>query len=319
MQPPIATPLTAMPKNQPSSASSTGKHPESSDGAETYLRGGDELLSFAWLGRLRSSDERRRGEGPADTFDSLAKAAAPENWDGFGPSSAGSLSVLKNYVARTFDQALAQQSVIPDTHSQLCVFNTGLTSPRNEDIYGLFAPATGPGKQLWRLKDWRTSSSYELSAFTELPEPPTYTTDPFEFCFDWEMPLSFTAQVLSRTMSALLPGAQEMPYGLELALNAAVGNACTLAKRNPGTAVPMWHEQKREIQLLLPLHLVTPETPNAALAISRGETSYLGVEVLSLEEAYKAARVVARPSARWLAPELHPAGPLEGVHTVPEE
>ncbi|WP_405196317.1 DUF3825 domain-containing protein [Streptomyces anulatus] len=290
-----------MPKTQPALASPPNKHPESSDGAATQLS--DELSSFAWLGHKRSSEERLSGAGTTDIFDRLARNAAPENWDGFGPGAAGSLTVLKNYVARTFDQALSQKTVILNADRQFCVFNTGLVSVRNDDIYGLFEPNQMPDRQPWFLKDWRTVGGYELSTFPELPKPPTYSADPFEYFYDWDMPLSFSAQIFSRELAGLLPGAgQEMPYGLELALEAAVARARTLTRRNPGIAVPSWHAQKREIQLLLPLHLVTPEAPNAALAVSRGDTSYLGVGLLSLEKAYKAARLVARPSARWLDP-----------------
>ncbi|MGW5927211.1 DUF3825 domain-containing protein [Streptomyces anulatus] len=292
-----------MPKTQPVPASPPSKHPNSSDGAATQL--GDELSSFAWLGHKRSSEERRAGAGTTDIFDRIASAAAPENWDGFGPGAAGSLTVLKNYVARTFDHALAQEAVIRDTDGRLCVFNTGLVSVRNDDIYGLFEPNQRPDREPWLFKDWRRGDNYELSTFPELPKPPTYSADPFEYFYDWDMPLSFSAQIFSRELSGLLPGAgQEMPYGLELALEAAVARARTLTRRNVGIAVPSWHAQKREIQLLLPLYLVTPEAPNAALAVSRGDTSYLGVGVLSLEKAYEAARLVARPSARWLDPRV---------------
>ncbi|WP_217231276.1 DUF3825 domain-containing protein [Streptomyces anulatus] len=291
-----------MPKTQPDLASSLGKHSHS-DSADHAAGSGDELFSFAWLGLLRSSDERRADTGTADMFDRLAKTAAPENWDGFGPGTAGSLAVLKNYVARAFDQALAQEAVILNADAQLCVFNTGLMSTRNEDIYGLFEANLMPDKHPWFLKGWRTAGVHQLSAFAELPEPPSYSADPYEYFFDWDMPLSFCAQIFSRELSGLLPGAgQEMPYGLELALNAAVTSARTLAQRNPGTAVPMWHAQKREIQLLLPLYLVTPEVPTAALAVARGDASYYGAGVLSLQKAYEAARLVVRPSAHWLAP-----------------
>ncbi|MEE1742271.1 DUF3825 domain-containing protein [Streptomyces sp. BE147] len=288
-----------MPKTQPDPASSLGKNRDPSDGAAA---GGDKLFSFAWWGPRRSPDERRADAGTPDMFDRLAKTAAPENWDGLGPGTAGSLAVLKNYVARVFDQALAQEAVILDADAQSCVFNTGLVSRRNEDIYGLFEANLRPDKQPWFLKGWRTAGVHQLSTFAELPEPPSYSADPYEYFFDWDVPLSFSAQIFSREISGLLPGAgQEMPYGLELALNAAVTSARTLAQRNPGTAVPMWHAQKREIQLLLPLYLVTPEVPTAALAVSRGDASYLGAGVLSLQKAYEAARLVARPSAHWLA------------------
>ncbi|WP_435598428.1 DUF3825 domain-containing protein [Streptomyces anulatus] len=287
-----------MPRTQYNPSSSPSEHREPSDGAAARS---DELSSFAWLGHMRSPGERRANTGTADMFDRLARAAATENWDGPAPGTAGSLAVLKNYVARTFDQALAQEAVIPDADSQLCVFNTGLVSPRNEDIFGLFEPNLVPDRQPWFLKSWHTAGVHQLSTFAELPDPPTYTADPYEYFFNWDMPLSFSAPLFSREISGLLPGAgKEMPYGLELALNATVTSARTLAQRNPGTAVPMWHAQKREIQLLLPLYLVTPEVPTVPLAVSRGSASYIGAGVLSLEDAYKAARLVARPSAHWL-------------------
>ncbi|MFE1405407.1 DUF3825 domain-containing protein [Streptomyces sp. NPDC058770] len=287
------TPSEAAQESRPTPTTSPGAG--SSPGGDGQ---GGTLGTFAWFGLLRSSDERRAGTGSADVFDRLASMAAPENWDG-PVGGHGSLGVLKNYLTWTFDQAMAQEEVVPNADGQLCTFNTGLTTPRHEDIYGLFTPSSFPDRQPWVLRDWRLG--HQLATFPELPGPPTYSKDPYEYFFDWDLPLSFSAQTYVDSISELFPGArQEIPYGLELALNGAVDRARAQATRNPGTAVPMWQPKKREIRLLLPLSLVTPGTPDAALAISRDDMCYRGVAILSLEKAYKAARLVTRPSAHWL-------------------
>jgi hypothetical protein len=264
-----------------------------------------QLSVFAWLGHVRPAEERQAGTGSADSFDELARIAVDEPWDMFSPAERGSLAVLKYYVTWGFEQSLITSSIVPGPDGQSCVFNTGLVTPRHEDIYGYFQPNRQAGRQDWYLVGWRVAGAPPLDAYTELPQAGAYSQDPHAYVFDWDLPVNFVASQFTPVVSGLFPAAlKEIPFGLELALEGAVNRAIDIAKRNPGTAVPAWQPGQAELQLLLPLYLVNPATPDAALVISRGDMSYRSTAIVSLADAYKAARLVTRPTAHWLNPPI---------------
>ncbi|MGW1411887.1 DUF3825 domain-containing protein [Streptomyces sp. NPDC002403] len=264
-----------------------------------------QLETFAWLGHARTAEERRAGTGAADAFDELARMAVDEPWDAFAPVKRGSLAVLKHYVTWTFEQSLVTDSVLPSPGSQTCVFITRLVTPQHEDIYGVFQPNRHAGRQDWYLAGWQVASAHQLDAYTELPEAAAYSQDAHAYVFDWDLPVTFAARQVTPMVSSLFPAAlKEIPLGLELALEGAVHRTIDIAKRNPGTAVPAWQPGQAELQLLLPLYLTNPATPDAALVISRGDMAYRSTAIVSLADAYKAARLVTRPTAHWLNPPM---------------
>ncbi|MFF1913518.1 DUF3825 domain-containing protein [Streptomyces sp. NPDC058239] len=264
-----------------------------------------QLSVFAYLGHVRPAEERQAGTGSADSFDELARMAVDEPWDRFSPAERGSLAVLKHYVTWTFEQSLVTDSVVPSSDSQTCIFNTRLVTPRHEDIYGLFRPNRQADRQDWFLAGWRVAGALQLDAYTELPQATAYSQDPHAYVLDWDLPVTFVARQFTPMVSGLFPAAlREIPLGLELALEGAVNRAIDIAKRNPGTAVPAWQPGKAELQLLLPLYLANPATPDAALVISRGDMAYRSTAIVSLADAYKAARLVTRPTAHWLNPPM---------------
>ncbi|WP_330434204.1 DUF3825 domain-containing protein [Streptomyces sp. NBC_00825] len=135
-----------------------------------------------------------------------------------------------------------------------------------------------------------------MDAYTELPQAGAYSQDPHAYVFDWHLPVTFA-------------------LGLELALEGAVSRAIDIAKRHPGTAVPAWQPGKTKLQLLLPLYLANPATPDAALVISRGDMAYRSTAIVSLADAYKAARLVTQPTAHWLSPPCRPGSCLIGTRS----
>lgn len=75
------------------------------------------------------------------------------------------------------------------------------------------------------------------------------------------------------------------------------------------TAIPTYYPRVRRLQLLLPLCLVSDEHVDLALAVEKTSSgSYLGHTVLSLDWAYKNARLVCRPDSDWLTPDEIDAG-----------
>lgn len=261
----------------------------------------NELSDFAWLGRLRTRQERASGTGTTDIFDRLAMIADPECWGGPCPESLSDVNVLHYYIYRRFDQAVDDGTVILDTTGRASVFNTGLVTARQEDIYAFFVPNEHENREPWYLKGWYTSGESHLRSFSDLPEPATYSANPADYYLDWNLPLRFRSYILRQSISELFPNAaHEIPYGLELAAGSAIDRARKLAERTPGTAVPSWNPQRAAIQLLLPFFLTDPAAPDAALIVSRVDDSYSGEEIIPLATAYRRARLLARPYPPWL-------------------
>jgi hypothetical protein len=75
------------------------------------------------------------------------------------------------------------------------------------------------------------------------------------------------------------------------------------------TAIPQYYPRVQQLQLLLPLCLVSDERVDLVLAVERTESgSYLGHTILPLDWAYKNARLICRPDSDWLAPKHIVAG-----------
>jgi len=84
----------------------------------------------------------------------------------------------------------------------------------------------------------------------------------------------------------------------------AVDLSIKRASWNFKTAVPHYYPRIRRLQLLLPICLVSDEHVDLALAVEKTPSAnYLGHTVLTLDWAYKNARLVCRPDSDWLAPQ----------------
>ncbi|MFE4829906.1 DUF3825 domain-containing protein [Streptomyces sp. NPDC056672] len=260
-----------------------------------------ELGRFAHLQYRRSSEERRAGTGSPDVYDQLAHLAEREDWDGPGPRYPQEMGVLKQYLSDTFQQALHEGKVFLSTDERLSVFNSGLATPRQEAIYGLFTPNRVSGQQPWYLRGWRPESNQQLLwAFPELPGAVGFS-DPAHYNFDRRLRLEANTQFLAEHQPRQFPvPLRNDPCGLEMRLSAEVARAHEAARTHCSVPVPAWHAARQEVQLLLPLCLVSPDRPDAALALSRAGDHYQAISVLPLQTAYCCARLLGRPAASWL-------------------
>ena len=69
------------------------------------------------------------------------------------------------------------------------------------------------------------------------------------------------------------------------------------------TAVPQYYPKVRQLQLLLPICLVSDEVVDLALAVEKTASgNYLGHTVLTLDWAYRNERLICRPDRDWLEP-----------------
>ena len=93
---------------------------------------------------------------------------------------------------------------------------------------------------------------------------------------------------------------------LRMALEDAVEIAKKKTQLNYRTAVPIYFPRKDKINLLLPLNLTGGDAPDVALALSTlASGAYQGETILTLEQAYMDARLIARIEGEWLGQGLN--------------
>ncbi|MFI6230608.1 DUF3825 domain-containing protein [Micromonospora echinospora] len=262
------------------------------------------LYAHAYLGHIRSAEQRRTAEGDPDLFDRLQDLAENEDWDGRDPRYAGEKRILRNYIEWTFERAHQQGKVLTSHDHRFSAFNTGLVTDRQETIYGLFEPNRNEDLQPWFFRGWRVESDRDvLEGFPQPPDYVTYTDDPSDYYYDWRRKLKVGLRHVVEDNSDRFPiGLRDDLYGLELRLESAVQRAEKRVRRNYKAAVPMWYPPANKVQLLLPLSLTEPNVVDLALVVSRHGEHYRGNTVLTVGMAYSNARLLARPDSDWLQP-----------------
>ena len=88
-----------------------------------------------------------------------------------------------------------------------------------------------------------------------------------------------------------------VPMSTRIALDGAVAHTLRLARRSYRVAVPQFY--LGAIQLLLPLYLRNPRTPDLALTLERHGDWYRAATVLYPDWAYRHARLLSRPNSEW--------------------
>ena len=93
---------------------------------------------------------------------------------------------------------------------------------------------------------------------------------------------------------------RDNPHLASAALQGAVDKLYSQVRRNYKLAVPHWHEG--HIQLLLPLYLSDPHKADLAIVVERvdAQKCYVARTILTMDMAYKDARLICRPDSDWL-------------------
>ncbi len=245
---------------------------------------------------------------PEDTYANLAALAEPEDWSlSHDDSEVGEprneLRLLRNYIKHTFLRLADEDKIATGSNQDgdtVAAFNTGLVTPRQQEIYALFRKQAPGALTEWHFLDWvRDSDGRVGGVFDPRPRLAQYWTDARELFFDPSLPVILDAQHFVDDNLDRYPEMFQQNSALAVAAtNAAKDLAIARAKRNYKTAVPMYH--KGEIELLLPLSLDGTGAAQLALLIRKVGSEYLGETVLTLAQALNNARLVARPDRDWL-------------------
>jgi hypothetical protein len=114
-----------------------------------------------------------------------------------------------------------------------------------------------------------------------------------------------STQLNSRSATARYPAElQADPFRRHQALTFGLGVAKKTVERNWQVAVPMYYfghaPGQDPISLLLPLCLLEPGKADMALVVGPYGLQYKAFTVLSLDQAYRSARLIAKPTAERL-------------------
>lgn len=223
--------------------------------------------------------------------------------------------VLFSYLNQTFSRIELQDKILysksRDGKEEFAYFNTGLVTKEQDEIYAYFTK----NERYQELKDWglsipkweflefNTDQSKYTKYFSELPKMATFfeDTEITQLIFDTSIKVTIKKDHIKKRK-------QRFPDKVSILddnsffdeLNRALELATKRAKRNYKTAIPHFYDNK--IQFLLPLYMTNKIDADLALVVNRDENSYVAHTVLTLDQAFNNARLLAKPDREWLTP-----------------
>ena len=248
--------------------------------------------------------------GPPGWLESLAELAEKEPWDYKHTKASEPLPILRSYVRYTFRRLTEMDGgVAVSGDGQAAAFNTGLVTPNQEEIYGLFRGNPRTGRQPWKLAGFKKASEWALidKFGSKLPPLANYFDDPSVLLYDRRCELYINIDHVMEQIGRFPDKVQSNLYQARQLLVSAEATTKKRVYRNYKTAIPQYYRDKgREgsVQLLLPICLEDPGRADLALVVDKTEAgnAYRGSTVLTLDMAYNNARLLSRPDVEWLQP-----------------
>ncbi len=247
----------------------------------------------------------------------LQAKAETEVWDYIKNPTSGT-PVLYSYINHTFDRIQNQSKIITGRSSsdgkQYSYFNTGLVTPYQDEIYGYFVKVNIVDKtSIWHIKqaeyeflEYETDQSRFRKYFPNNPDHATYFSEAEvrELIFDTSLnggriiiDREHIKERKSRFPTRIASMDEESFFD---AIAKSIELAIKRVRRNYKTAIPHFYDGK--IQFLLPLCLQTKKDADLALVVNKEEQVYKAHTVLTLDQAYNNARLLAKPDREWLNP-----------------
>ena len=119
-------------------------------------------------------------------IEELKSMAMKEDWD-YKKNPIGKNPILENYIRHTFVKVYEEGKVL-EQHGY-AIFNTGLVTDYQEEIYGLFQKNRRPGTIQWFFIGWRKASDRELMKFSCLPDNANYFENSSDLIYDTRLEL----------------------------------------------------------------------------------------------------------------------------------
>lgn len=235
----------------------------------------------------------------------LGTMAQKEQWDYSGNSDK---QILYNYICYTYDRIKQENKIeVTDDEEKMC-FNTGLLTENGADIYAYFTKnknTNAKENQKWFLSGFKQRTDSEIRNFRRFPDIADYFTEPADFIFDKKLNINIDYDhIIDDNYDRFVEIGLTDKYMINALLENAVKRIIEKVKRNYKLAIPQYYTDKQtgksKIQLLLPLFMQSKDVADLALVVDKGEYSYVGKTILTLEWAYVNSRRIVRPDVDWL-------------------
>ena len=231
-----------------------------------------------------------------------------EPWD-YSDSQTQTFAILKNYLEYYFRRLKEEGKVSYFNSNKLVVFNTGLVTSNQEDIYAFFEAYSGTKKD---------AAPFFFKAFLKESDPRILTTcgddlpHPANFFEKPELLLLNPKYRITPDIDHIINDNKERfpnhlknsdPAELRRQLHGAIEDVTKKVRTNYKIAIPQYFAGK--VQLLLPLCLTAGSpNPDLALVINKiqGQEVYSAMTCLTLKMAYGNARLIVKPQSDWLKP-----------------
>ncbi len=252
-----------------------------------------------------------------NSLSELQSKSEPEHWD-YINSPTGKYPVLYSYINYTFDRIQSQESFIygksSKDGSEYLYFNTGLVTPFQDEIFGYFKKIVVlKNGANWKVAqpdfeflEFETDQSHYRKYFPTSPHIATYFAEAEvrELVFD----TSLNGGKIIMDKEHIINRKNRFPTEVSTLSDETffdtVAKSIELAikriKRNYKTAIPHFYDGK--IQFLLPLCMLSHKDADLALVVNKEESVYKAHTVLTLDQAYNNARLLAKPDREWLNP-----------------
>lgn len=230
-------------------------------------------------------------------IEDLKNVAMREDWD-YKTNPIGKNPILENYIKHTFLKLYQEGKVLEQ--NGYSIFNTGLVTDYQEEIFALFATNKRPCSIKWFFIGWRKASDRDLMKFSSLPDNANYFENSADLIYDTKLELRPNINhIIDDNITRFPANLQSMDkYQLGVLLQGTINDAIRRIRRNYKTAVPQYYAG--HLQLLLPLCLTSKAAADLALVIEKENGVYRASTCLTLDMAINNARLIAKPDDEWL-------------------
>jgi hypothetical protein len=236
----------------------------------------------------------------SQSIEELSLMAVREDWD-YKTTPTGRKPILANYVHHTFWRIKSENKF--EVIGDFSVFNTGLVTNNQEEIFGLCHKNKNLGSIIpYFFIGWRKVSDNHLFRFSKLPEPANYFQNPADLIYDLKIELRPNIEHIILDNKFRFPESLRNidDHQLNALFLGTIEDAKRRIKRNYKTAIPQFYKGK--LQLLLPLCLITKTKADLALVVDKINNVYRASTCLTLDMAINNARLIAKPDDEWLKP-----------------
>lgn len=249
-----------------------------------------------------------------EQLDELAEMILPESWRFKKPTSETKnidTPILERYINSIFRKQSIDYNTSTDTLSaqgffhienERTCFHTGLYTQRYKAVYACFERNKKQNSTLkWYFIDFCDEVSSNLKYIHPLPNKPYFPAmkNGVNFIPEWPIRVNVDHILGDAENLERIPSRIQKAKNLPLLLETAVELARRKAVVEPGLVVPQGYQNR--LQHLIPIYLTNMKKPDLAMTLSVMDGYYLGNTCLTLEMAYLNARMIARPTAGWLA------------------